>query len=302
MGVKSFGNPRASFGYRFGKTGKRASSLQAPAQANTFTIDGTPYSLPIGWNSGLTAGEYTMVVGPTPMTATVKLWGAGGGLGSQPSGGGGGGGYATGTAVFQAGSTYKIIVGTGGGPNALTKYGGGNNGDGVRGGGGGYSGIFVSSVTHGNSAIIAGGGGAGGGPNAYGGGGGGGGTTGGDSNGPLPRGLGGTQSAGGAGGTSGVNGSALTGGGGPPLAGGGGGYYGGGSGSDNGAGSPGGGGGSGYTGGHPSLPLSSVSMTNGTVGSPGTAGNNADPLCNGAGQAATTNPNPGTPGRVVIYL
>jgi len=215
----------------------------------------------------------------------VVMWGAAGGAGYNYSSGGGGGrhtsstagagGFASGTIAISGSPTYKIIVGQGGfasdvanaysGSNA---FGGGGRGHvsthyGVGGGGGGYSGIFLTSVAHGNSIIIAGGGagsiGSNPATNAHAGNGGG--TTGQDGgvnttsgHNADGNGKGGTQSAGGANGTGDysqdTSGSALQGGdGGHMSGGGGGGYYGGGGGDHtNNYSSSGSGGGSGYIG------------------------------------------------------
>ena len=204
----------------------------------------------------------------------THIWGAGGGAGNPSGGNGGAGGFTVGDLTLATGTTYKFVIGnsTGSTPASGSPNGGGSN----AGVGGGYSGVFTTSVTHGNAIILAGGGGGGGGNDSgdHGNGGGGGGSTGQDANGsPISAsdGHGGTQSAGGDGGPgsqdNGASGSALVGGGGGARGtnGGGGGaggsgYYGGGGGGgvvNGNTGAGGGGGGSGYL--HPSL------VTNGTT-------------------------------------
>lgn len=212
--------------------------------------------------STMTAGEYTMTVMPysDPFSVPVILVG-GGGDGWDGEGGraGGAGGRTNATATFKQGNTYKLIVGSAGPePSPATRFGGPGQNQAPA---GGFTGIFYNSVTFANSGLIAGGGGGSGrGPQnpPSGGGGGGGGTSGG--------GNGGNQSN--AGSPTGPNGGQLQGAGGFG-GGGGGGYYGGGRGSDLGPYASQGGGGSGYVGGHPELPVSSTSMTNGQPGPSG---------------------------------
>ena len=230
-----------------------------------------------------TGSDQTFTVPSGVTSITAYMWGAAGAAGYNYSGSGGGGrssntggagGFTTGTISTSAGTVYKLVVGEGGTATDVTAgftasvYGGGGRGRvhshaGIGGGGGGYSGIFLTSVSHGNSVLIAGGGagavGEGTGSNDYPGNGGG--STGQDgglnnSSGHNSNGVGhgGTQSAGGAAGAgdaySNQPGSALQGGdGGHMGGGGGGGYYGGGAGGHtNGHGSSGSGGGSGYIG------------------------------------------------------
>jgi hypothetical protein len=160
-----------------------------------------------------TGADQTWTVPAGLTSASIKIWGAGGGGSNSGDAAGGSGGYATGTWSVIAGTVYKIVVGQGG-------DGGGTIGGG--GGGGGLSGIFSTSTTvftgatptsgiQSNSLLIAGGGGGAAGGNGdnnatYGGAGGG--TTGGtgraDTRGGNPAGAGtlnggggGTQSAGG---------------------------------------------------------------------------------------------------------
>jgi len=223
---------------------------------------------------------------------SVKMWGAGGGVGvvSGWSGGGtpGAGGYSSGTVTVTGGNTYTVVVGERGNPSDPGRsYGGGGRAANTwgPGSGAGLSGFFDGSGTvfsgatpqsgaHGRSLLIAGGGGGGGSNRNPGStdGGAGGGTTGqnGEANYGNNFGAGGTQNAGGGG--NGGTGSALSGsdcnvsyG-----AGGGGGYYGGGAGYyqeplDMG----GGGGGSGYA--HPTL-VSSATLTGGSRNTPGNSG------------------------------
>ena len=274
-----------------------------------------------------TGSDQTWTV-PTGVTsATVKLWGAGGGSDSINSGQyGAGGGFTQGTVALTPSTTMYLVVGQGG---ALGTYGG------SAGSGGGLSGLFTSSVSHANAIIIAGGGGGAGDSNQ---GGVGGGLTGGDGANTSSNnnsGKGGTQSAGGARGSanysssSGIlptDGSALQGGDGGGDAGaghtytpasyggggrggfepggsqggggGGGGYYGGGGGDGNafganGGGGAGGGGGSAYL--HPSL------VTNGstTSGSSTSSGGASDPYySSGIGDAGTSRA--GGNGKIVL--
>jgi hypothetical protein len=217
----------------------------------------------------------------------VFMWGAGGAAGYDYSSSGGGGrhnvtggagGFTSGTVAITGSPTYKLVVGGRGEATDVTNgygnyaYGGGGRAyvgshAGIGGGGGGYSGLFLTSVAHGNSILIAGGGaGANGGitPQNVDYAGNGGGLTGQD--GGLNsvaghtaggNGKGGTQSAGGVKGNHGssydgqaTDGSALQGGNSAHMSGaGGGGYYGGGGGSHTGGnGGSGSGGGSGYIG------------------------------------------------------
>ena len=234
-----------------------------------------------------TGSDQTFTVPSGVSSFTAYMWGAGGGAGYNYSSGGGGGrhnvtggsgGFTTGTVATSAGTVYKLVVGGRGeatdvvNGNGSLAYGGGgrsqvNSHAGIGGGGGGYSGIFLTSVAHGNSVLIAGGGaGANGGISPQnvdysGNGGGATGQDGGLNSSPNHtaggNGKGGTQSAGGAKGNHGsgyagqaTDGSALQGGNSAHMSGaGGGGYYGGGGGSHTGNyGGSGSGGGSGYIG------------------------------------------------------
>ena len=111
----------------------------------------------------------------------THIWGAGGGAGAPSGGNGGAGGFTVGDLTLLQGTTYKFVIGnsTGSTPASGSPNGGGSN----AGVGGGYSGVFTTSVTHGNAVILAGGGGGAGGNDSgpHGNGGGGGGST---SNGP----------------------------------------------------------------------------------------------------------------------
>lgn len=147
-----------------------------------------------------------------------KIWGAGGGAGTDGGWGygspGGPGGFTFATLdAAVPGTVYYIVVGQGGAQNGGGTYGGGaaatgNNSDNrYSGAGGGYSGIFTSNtITQGNALLIAGAGGGGGSSRASGpgnAGGGGGGLVGVDGSSTFNskfgyRGRGGTQSAAGA--------------------------------------------------------------------------------------------------------
>jgi len=246
-----------------------------------------------------TGSDQTYTPAGTITKFDAHIWGAAGGAGYNYSGGGGGGrwikttagagGYTFGTVAITGTPTYKLVVGQGGfstdGANTYTSqpYGGGGKGYvqshyGMGGAGGGYSGVFLTSVAHGNSVLIAGGGAGSAASDAlanqYSGNGGGltgqnGGLNSSGSHTAGGNGGGGTQSAGGTAGNGNYSptaGSALNGGhGGHMCGGGGGGYYGGG-GADhtNSHGSSGSGGGSGYIG--------HASVSNGsTTGSTDTA-------------------------------
>ena len=254
-------------------------------------------------------GTYTLTPGTTS-NVLIKVWGGGGGTSGSGTLGGGGG-YTTGFLNLQAGTTYRIVVGSGGKtgvqagiasiPGGPGQAGLGPSGPG--GTGGGYSGIFVNSVTQSNALLIAGGGGGGAWWDFVFGG------AGGGSSGQVgvstrfssysEGGGGGTQSAGGygAGGadSSGGAGSALKGGDAPTVGGpgwvggggGGGGYFGGGAGASGGSSHGAGGGGSGY------FNTSLVIGGSTTVGSRTTPGNNSDVSRNVSG-------NPAVDGAVVI--
>jgi hypothetical protein len=184
-----------------------------------------------------TSNTYTIIPNTT-FTANVKMWGAGGGQGTQDSSKAGAGGFSSGIMTLTAGQTYTLLVGgggkTGGGGTALG--GGGGGSESLRGGGGGYSGIFISGIAQANAILMAGGGagsgGNGGNLSVSGAGGGLAGQAGGSGI------AGGTQISGTSGGTA-LQGAS-------DRAGGGGGYFGGGAGGDSGSYVPGGGGGSGY--------------------------------------------------------
>lgn len=271
-----------------------------------------------------TSGPYTITVSAPgsapggPAQVLLKSWGAGAANG--PGAAAGAGGYASGTMTINVGDTYVVVVGKGGvnGATDPMPVNEGGGGAGVRsptgdpspasryGQGGGFSGIFVSSVTHGNSILIAGGGGASsgwGGGTTGGFGGAGGGTTGQNVQPPISytAATGGTQIAGGSGGVSpggtGGSGSALIGGLGHGAGGGGGGGYygGGGGGATSGQGQQSSGaGGSGYT--NPSYISSPVL----TTGNTNTVANNSDPDWGGAGASGASAGNSGTAGRFII--
>ena len=102
----------------------------------------------------------------------VFMWGAagantknGGNAGSDDYVGGAGG-YTYGIRECSPGEEYVIVVGSGGATGeAADIYGGGRgpgSSSGSSGTGGGYTGLFLSSVSHGNAVAIAGAGGSGG--------------------------------------------------------------------------------------------------------------------------------------------
>jgi hypothetical protein len=225
-------------------------------------------------------------------TATIKAWGAGGGVGTYAAVCSGAGGFAQRTVTgLTTGDNLVVMVGRGG-TGYSASYGGGGagalSGSAYGGSGGGLSGVFVGSKSQTNALVIAGGGGGtylstvGG--------------AGGGASGLDAKGMGGTQTAGGAPGTipltggGGVAGSALQGGYGTKYlggggTGGGGGYFGGG-----GAGWYGGGGGSGYAPGGTLI-----------TGSGATVANSSDSdYTSGIGNGACAKTASGQNGRVVL--
>jgi hypothetical protein len=214
-------------------------------------------------------GTYTITLPAGYTTATVYVWGAGGGAGNNTSTNLfrlGNGAYLTGTLAVVLGDILTIQVGGGGSGGQLTGSGGlggsggggqGSAGDGTfnaGGGGGGYSSISKNTT----SCVIAAGGGGGGRT-----------TRGGNGGSRVPTGTpqvangekGSTDTSGGDGGSTiggapGTDGGSGTGtagsiglggnGGGDFAGGGGGGYFGGGGGWSGGSGQGGGGGGSSY--------------------------------------------------------
>jgi hypothetical protein len=308
MVVRALGNSAASFRDRFNRTGNRASNPYVVSTILTVTKpDTTTTTINLATTdfNFAVAGPYTVTI-DNPASVLLKTWGAGG-QNAYINHQSGGGGYAEGTMTLQSGTTYYVVVGSGGGTaptyapgNAPIPYGGGGSNNNPLGGtGGGFSGLFISSVSQANSILIAG---AGGGCYGNGNGGGGGGTTG-QNGGGYGTAGGGTQSAGGAGGigggSTGTAGSALTGGKGgttPGASGGGGGYYGGGGGGGGtGSGDYGaGGGGSGYT--NPTY-ISSPVLTQATSY---LAANNSSPDNGGSGNGLNATPGNGQPGRFII--
>ena len=248
---------------------------------------------------------------PTDVTSiTVTMWGAGGAGGGSSAGSGGSGAFVKGTLTVVPGTTYTIVVGSGGGLNITSAYGGGGASVNANsGGGGGYTGIFNGSVSQANALVIAGGGGGG----AY--------TSsatpggaGGGANGTTASGTGGgggaTTSAGGSGGVGssgpGSAGTALQGGagGGTYGSGGGGGYWGGGGGASAGGTATlglGGGGGSSFTSNAAfTLTTNTVGTTN-TTGAANTAPGSADAnWLTPAGNGGSGSAGAGSAGRLVI--
>lgn len=162
----------------------------------------TTANLPVG-EAGLTVYDSTekvikyhdgtqwiAAVGNRVKTIEFKLWGAGGGSGSQQRSNtnyhtntfynvkeGGAGGFVTAKYEIVSGTSLTLSVGGGGigaliGGNPSDALGGYNGGGGgtytsndASGGGGGYSGVFIGTKSQANALIIApGGGGGGGGP------------------------------------------------------------------------------------------------------------------------------------------
>ena len=237
-----------------------AVTTQSVAQNNVTVTSGVNLARnPFAQTFSFTGSEQTWTVPTGVSSATVKVWGAGGGTGGSGNGTfGGAGGYSSGTLSVSSGQTYRVIVGGGGNHSRNSAVSGGFGGGGSSGNpqgfegassGAGYSGVFFQNTAFGNARIIAGGGGggAGVGTNGYafsndqtGFGGGGGGTNGGNAEGSYRSANGGTQNSGGTlssgGGSPGGGGGQLSGGaGGAYLSsanhssggGGGGGYYGG---------------------------------------------------------------------------
>lgn len=136
------------------------------------------------------SGQWSDVGGGAKKLVEFKLWGAGGGSGSQQRSGtsyhtntfynikeGGSGGFVSCSFNISSGTSLLFSVGQGGrggliGGNPSDAFGGYNGGGGgtyttydASGGGGGYTGVFVASKTQANALVIApGGGGGGGGP------------------------------------------------------------------------------------------------------------------------------------------
>lgn len=136
------------------------------------------------------SGQWSDVGGGGKKLVEFKLWGAGGGSGSQQRNGtsyhtntfynvkeGGAGGFVTASFNIASGTSLVLSVGGGGrggliGGNPSDAQGGYNGGGGgsyttydASGGGGGYTGVFIGTKTQTNAIAIApGGGGGGGGP------------------------------------------------------------------------------------------------------------------------------------------
>jgi hypothetical protein len=113
MSVKSFGNPGASFKYRFGGTGKRASRPVSPppfqATGGT-TVDSGGYRIHI-FTTSSTPGFNITSLGTGVVEVLVVAGGAAGG-----GGGGGAGGVRNFPYTFTATGSYPITVGGGGTP------------------------------------------------------------------------------------------------------------------------------------------------------------------------------------------
>lgn len=232
------------------------------AKSTLFSSSKLMQTAPQVINYSYTGASETYVL-PTNGPVTIKLWGATGGAGTDPSGRlynkGQGGGYTEVVFNGKVGDSIKIEVGQGGRGRVGANGGqggwpdGGNGASGsdtgyTGGGGGGSSRLWINDVL----AAVAGGAGGG----SFSAGGAGGGLSGLPGTPDLGGGAG-TQTAGGlTGGAGGTNGSYLKGGNTPAGSrntggAGGGGYYGGGAGTQGSGGNyRGGGGGSGYVGGY----------------------------------------------------
>ena len=136
-----------------GLMGGNSSGMISGGKIGKFTIDGgseyestTGYSTPV---QNIGGQHFSLEVTSGPFTATVKMWGGGGG-GAVEGGCAGCGGFIKGDFEFLEGSTYQFVKGGGGKRTSegTQPYGGGGQGftgplnsrDG--GGGGGYSGFF----------------------------------------------------------------------------------------------------------------------------------------------------------------
>jgi hypothetical protein len=232
-------------------------------------------------------GVYAVSLPDRCLRAEVRLWGAGGGHGSNNRRGAAGG-FAAGSLELAVGDALIAVVGGPGGTTSSsaaaaggTPGGGGSGGSSNSqggGGGGGFSGLFAGEVGHDQAIVIAGGGGGSGGgsaPQA----GAGGGLAGQSAN----SGAGGSQTAGFAPLQGAAGGSQSSGDGG---GGGGGGYFGGRGGDGANSDAKSGGGGSGFAG-------ARATETQLEPGVGATAGNAADPERGQAGD-------PTRPGRVIV--
>jgi len=110
MSVRSFGNPLASFRYRFGNTGNRASKERLIASGGTITQPGNGYT----YHVFLSSDNFTISDEVSIEYLVVSGSGAGGAAltGSGCGGGGGGGGVRTGSSTIS--SPQVITVGGGG--------------------------------------------------------------------------------------------------------------------------------------------------------------------------------------------
>lgn len=290
-------------------------TVYSPSQATVSPVIGGDSLVDAGALSLAACGTWT-ITPDNNFTATVKMWGAGGGA----SGGNGGpGGYASASVDFSAGVAYQFIVGCAGS--------GGNSSGRSAGSGGGGTGIRIVSGSI--PVLIAGGGGGAGllnstsGPSGGPGGGAGGGTAGGGAG--ENGGGGGSEFAAGAGGPGrvplyvGTAGSGGTGGQGFPGTGTGGGGSGYGNGGSGGDGTPyldagGGGGGGGYFGGGGAGSLDPTSIGGGGGGggsgyanptytsSATFSGGGADPNRGTAGNGGLSPGGAGVAGKIVTIV
>jgi len=121
MSVRSFGNPLASFRYRFGNTGNRASKPYVPIPPvspitatggdSVFTDGGYKYHV------FTTTGSASFVISSGYDQVQYLIVGGGGGTGGSGgggSGGGGAGGLLNSTTTELLPGSYPVVVGAGG--------------------------------------------------------------------------------------------------------------------------------------------------------------------------------------------
>ena len=126
--------------------------------ASKYSIAATPLAF------AFTGTDQLVVVPPGKTTATVYLWGAGGGNGTSERGAGdnpyagGAGAMVQGVITVTAGEILTVMVGEGGGQLRRTTYGGGGAASNIYGSGGGRSAIRRGGV----DVVTAGAGGGGG--------------------------------------------------------------------------------------------------------------------------------------------
>ena len=151
-------------------------SIVGESLQSTLTINNALTAVSPSSAHAFTAAGIYRVVPSTTLQVQFQVWGAGGGSGTfsssdlngrgrpsgmtQTSNVGGGGGYTSCTLTLNAGTTYTVIVGSGG----VQTQAGENGGPILQGSGGGYSGVFATAATptQATALLVAGGGGGGG--------------------------------------------------------------------------------------------------------------------------------------------